>query len=348
MIAIANILFLIATITLITLFRTVYFIRTPGGDAGVGYSWALIYFNVIFFILTSIVFIIIGKQGGLEWVHSSTSGKWLRVGIGLFSTLIFWGFIATIWTSFPVSFQLVIKIISVLFALLFVGTVFIMINNFPIATSIASKLQMSLKFVSWIGFILVIGLIVRPRIYRYVSAITHLFTPEEMDSNNKRILEEIETCDLDKDMIFLTVHTEKARPDFIRKKAVEKIRSKPDWQEDLAKRLDSGWSESVFQFLGSNDVDNPELFKFEIIKGIKREAESIKKDLSTGQEYNLYEGMFNSRILNVVLTVDRFKNQGVDYKPALKELRNALEVQPERKPIVSVIQNILDKWLKTI
>ena len=52
-----------------------------------------------------------------------------------------------------------------------------------------------------------------------------------------------------KNMVFILVFTDANQDTDVRAKAVAKIKTNPQWEEELIKRLNSGWASEAFNFL---------------------------------------------------------------------------------------------------
>ena len=147
-------------------------------------------------------------------------------------------------------------------------------------------------------------------------------------------------------MVFLLVYTDKNQSAELRNKALEKIHSRPDWQEELVRRLQNDWAPEVFTFLASNDVSDKAIFAEPLKAGILIQARLIRESIrNCNNEYDLYPGRFTWEVERVLRAVDRFKGNGVDYTTAIKELSNALD-EPVRfgKPELKA-KKLVDHWL---
>ena len=168
-----------------------------------------------------------------------------------------------------------------------------------------------------------------------------------MDENHQRILNEIDTCDVMKNMVFILVSTDSNQDRDIRERAVAKVKTHPQWQQELIRLLQTDWAPEAFNFLASNDVDDPLLFGEPVKAGILIQARLIRESIrNSSHSSHFYPGRFGWEVERAVRTADKFKNQGVDLRPAVQELRAALDEPSEyEKPVFTCIK-ILDKWLK--
>ncbi len=77
------------------------------------------------------------------------------------------------------------------------------------------------------------------------------------------------------------------------------------------------------------------------------QAELIRQSIrDASPPHHLYADQFCWEIDHVIRTVDRFQSKEIDYLPAMKEMRAALDEPWEfDKPDFSC-KRILDKWIK--
>ncbi|MEO6039464.1 MAG: hypothetical protein ABIQ93_13710 [Saprospiraceae bacterium] len=166
----------------------------------------------------------------------------------------------------------------------------------------------------------------------------------ELDSFQQGMLAEIDSCDISKDMVFMLVHTDAQRNPIIRERALAKIKTRPDWQEELVRRLDSGGAEDAFIFLASNEVTDKSLFPEAVRKGVLSQAEIVRKTIKESR--SLYADQYGWEVERVLRTVEKFAGMGVDYLPAVRELRAAFDQSsPFDKPDFRAAPYI-DKWIK--
>jgi hypothetical protein len=168
----------------------------------------------------------------------------------------------------------------------------------------------------------------------------------ELDDFQKGIVAQIDTTDVQNRMAELLVHTPEGRHPVIREKALAKIKSLPDWQERMVELLKAEWSTDVLEFLADNEVDNKALFPAAINEGILRLAQGVRRYIrDCSHPSHLYSGMRSTETRKVLEVARLYKDMGVDYRPAVQELRNAFdEPSPYDKPEFSAVK-LLDKWL---
>jgi hypothetical protein len=135
----------------------------------------------------------------------------------------------------------------------------------------------------------------------------------------------------------------------IRDSAIAKVKSHPDWEAEMIKLLnETEFDTEVYQFIDGNKVDHPELFVEPINRSIRRVAGAIKRSIKDSN--NLQDWHFEHLGLERLFWAidEQFSLPGADYRPAVQELRNALDTpKPERfKDVKFSVVPLVDNWLK--
>ena len=348
----------IGNILLVIALFVIYFLNTgalakpaPGGDYGVGYAWSQIILNLAFVIIMILVTIIIGAKNGFEWVSASKSTRFWLVTIGML-TAVFTSVVTTIFRHeagpAPFLMQTFSSFAPVAIPLVLILGGFILLNQ-GLRTSIpVAVYKWPLILVSLIGLV---GTISATFSFMAASARNNAAaikaTQESYDENDRRIMAEIDSNDVMNNLVFLLVFTGDNQPDEIKNRAVAKVKTHPQWESELIRLIQTEWAPEPFQFLAFNDVENPSLFLEPVRTGITIQADLIRKSIrNTSHPSNFYQGQFSWEVERIIKTVDRFKGKGVDYVPAMKELRSAFDEPSEfEKPKWSCVK-VLDKWIE--
>ncbi len=344
MVFFGNVMLAIAALVYSMLLFSLYSRPAPGGDASVGHAYAIIYGNLFLFACFAAATLAIGLSGGFQWVNGSAGGRFLKVTLGLFCIVLVLGISAMAQNEAPPGLRLIFK-----FGAYVLPAVVILAGAALLNEGLRERLpthfpQWSLKGVAGLGVLIIAGFLLQQTASRVSATFRHLTRdPNELSDFDQGILQNIDTCDLQKNMIFLMVHTDRNRNPIIREKAVAKVKTRPDWQEELVRRLDTGWAEEVFTFLASNEVDDKTLFPDAVRKGILQQATIIRDRIL---ESRSYRGLgFDSSVRNVLSTVDKFEGMGVDFRPAMQTLRDALNGPPEANEATAYGKKAVDKWL---
>lgn len=340
-----NFFLVVAALVYLSNCHLTYFRTMPGGDAGVGYAWAIIMGIGAFSICMAIVTAIIGWQGGFGWVAASTFPRWAVVLLGFLVILVGNGFfMANEYPGeMPVPLRVILRTIPALLpVLIMVGAGILLNANYAELSPKTYKLPIySSLIISTIG----VGFIFWHRIQNTAAVLKSRVAFE--DKNHQDRLDNIAKTDVTKDGVFLYVYTDANHDKAVREAALAKLKSRPDWQEELTRRLQNDWAPEAFNFLASNDVDDKSLFPESVRQGVLIQARLIRESIRQCRDkYDLYEGRFTWEVDRVLRTVDKFVGMGVDFRPAIQELRNALDEKTSFEKPKLPAKDILDKWLK--
>lgn len=343
-----NAVLFLASLLFFALTSAVYKTPPKGGDAVMGYLWGMIFINLAFWICINVASGIIMSRDGFDWMPVSKPARaWIIFG-GLFIVCLVitlsalfrhepnGGLLRALGTFLPVTG-----------AAILVVTGFILMND-------GLRIQIPVGIYKWplagLGGLSIIGLAAflaslvaeesrnqRARVQQQVTFV---------DENQKRILSEIDSCNVSKDIYAILVFTGRNQPDTIRNRAVAKIRSNPQWEQELLRLMETYNVEGVFQFLSSNDVDHPDIFVEPVNRGILMQASLIRESIRrSSHPSHFYPELFLWETERVIWTVDKFKGGQVDYLPAMKELRAAINEPSEYKKIKLRCAERLDQWI---
>ena len=346
-----NIFLGIATLIIFYLVTSFYSRSMPGGDAGVGYAWGIIILNLAFFACMIIVALIIGWKGGFEWISATKSTRTWYAIFGVLATLIYavlTGFFKADSGTFSGPVKTLINFSYILVPVLMIIISAILLNDGIKASVPAALYKWPSIFVTVLSLVGLSAFILGQMVDSVkLQAAKMESSARDEDENHVRILAEIDSCDVLKDMGSILVFTGDNQPEKIRNAAVAKVKTNPDWEKELLRLFETERCSDVFQFLSSNAVDHPSLFEEPVNKGILQQAELIRQSIRDAyQPHHLYTGQFVWEVDHVIRTVDRFQSKEINYLPAMKELRSALDEPWEfDKPDFSC-KRMLDKWIK--
>ena len=326
--------------------------KLPGGsDSAAGYVWLSVILNLVLLFGFSLVSVIISMEGGFEWISSSGWVRLMVVAVGLFAAIFTTGLCAVFSNEkerMPVMLRYAVPIIPLVIPLLLIISATILLNN-------GLRGSVPVAFYKWpLTAVFAIGLVgFGYTVYAYdkdsredYSRRVKSFT-EDQNLNRERILLEIDSCDVTKDMVFILVFTDANQHPGVRSRAVEKVKSALGWQQELIRLLKTGWAPEAFNFLASNEVADPGIFPPAINEGILNQAKLIRENIrKSSHSSNFYPGLFSWEVERVLRTANKFENKGVDFLPAIKQLRAALnEPSGFEKPRFDCIDP-LDGWIR--
>ncbi|MCF8248244.1 MAG: hypothetical protein K9J37_23655 [Saprospiraceae bacterium] len=341
---IGNILLGVTTLIYFGLLSLVYGSHNRSGDAGVGYAFTLVLSNVGFIVCLAIVTAIIGSKGGFSWV--GTYGGlprfvWVSAGFILAMTGIFF---FTVQEGLGALAAIVRQIAPGLLPLLVIVGAAVLLNDGWRAT--VPPLIFKLPILVTVGAGAVVLLVLMGAKFTQ-SAENAKAASEAGSSRHQNDLANIDSIDVMKEIVFLFVYTDANQDPELRERAIASIKSRPDWQEELVRRIQTDWAPEVFTFLASNEVDDKILFPEAVKQGALIQARLIREDIRKCRDgYDLYAGKFSWEVERVLRSVDKFEGMGVDYRPAVQELRAALDERTDFEKPKLAVKDMLDKWLK--
>jgi hypothetical protein len=345
MIILGNFLLAVAALVFLMMCNLLYFTKMPGGDAAVGYAWSLIMGIAAFSICLVIVTAIIGSQGGFGWVGSAGGQRTLLVAGGLVLILLGNGFfmMGENPSDLPVVLRPILKAIpAVLPLLLIVGAAILLNGKQGNVPAIVYKLPI---YAGLFTGVVAVGILTMANVKRNVAVLRS--QSGFRDKIHQDHLNHIDTTDVMKDGVFLYVYTDANHPKDVREAALAKLKNRPDWQEELVRRLQNDWAPEAFTFLASNEVDDKSMFLEPVRQGVLIQARLIRENIKQCRDaYDLYAGKFTWEVERVLRTVDRFQGMGMDYRPAVSELRSALDEPVSFEKPKLAAKGILEKWLK--
>lgn len=346
MIIVGNLFLIISAIAYIALTAIQLNKQPPSGDYAVGYAWSILILNAALVVSLSVAVMITAAKGSFDWVSSKSSSRFLIMSVCFLSVIG-----TTVLSSIfkheggptPVLLKAFSSFISLVLPLVLIACTTILLNQIPIP-SVTYKYP--LLAISILGIVGLSGSIAGFMKLSYERQKGQLIAMKEAgDSNQRRILDEIDSCDLSKNMVFIFIFTDANQDQVVRESAVAKIKTNPEWQQEIVRRLQNDWAPEAFTFLASNPVDNPELFKEPIRKGIIIQARLIRERIRrSSHPSHFYPGLFLWETERVLRTIDRFPD--TDYTNEVKELRAALDEPSEFKKPVFNCTGVLDRWLK--
>ena len=348
---IGNIILGIAALILFSLVNSFYNKPMPGGDAGVGYAWGIIILNLGFVLCMGIVALIIGYKGGFEWVSPAKSTRILYVTVSVLAALIFAGLAGLFkgesgHMAGPARFLVGLSYLVIPILMILISTILL---NDNLKTSIPIAIyKWPSVFVAGVSLLGLTSLVLAQVISSAKNQAAAIESRKNgMDENDLRILAEIDTCDVINSVGSILIFTGDNQPAKIQNAAVAKIKTNPDWEKNLLTYFETDWAPEVFQFLASNDVDNPTLFEEPVQKGIYIQANLVRERIRRcSHPSHFYPGMFDWDIERVIRTVDKFQSREVDYLSAMKELRAAMDEPSELDKPNFRAAEMLDKWIK--
>lgn len=353
MIVIGNILLAFAAIIYIVLLSAAYGPEpSSAGDAAGGYAMSVILFSLVFAVCMVLSSVIIGWKGGFAWLPGSGAARFAWVVVGLAAIMIV-SALATILKfepaqQVPLAVRPLTGIAPALFPLVLLLAGFVLLN--PSIRESASPLayKIPLGIVFGISAVACAGCLLQWMQYKDRRATERIaeIRSDEARYHDQRLLD-IENTDPMTHLANLLSFTGRYQDADVREKALAKIKTNPEWQQELVRLLDTKAYYLVFTFLDANEVEDKALFPEALNRSIQRMAQDIRQYISDSNHLNDWSlDHFNTE--RMLSAADQFRGMGVDFLPAVRQVRAAFDEMPQahvKKPKFKQVK-ILDRWIK--
>jgi|GEM_PF-6490202 hypothetical protein len=316
-------------------------------DEGGGAVWTVIFILVPFWLLIAGGLFIVTGRGGLEWIGRERWMQHLLAATGVIGLFIVTAFCYVGKFQPHNLFPAVLRPLMLLM-LLAVPLIALFFCAMTLNAELLPKVRpqfyrIPFAVVGTIGllaFVGVIGQSLFSNVLRRGVALTNAVSRES--ERDRQILERVATLDPHKDFAELIGFANRYENQKIRELAIGKAQSHPDFDAALEKVLRSGLADEALTYLDACDVPNPERFADAVNAAIRRCTEWVRE--SVANTHTFHTSAFDSSTRRILSVVDKFRGNGVDYVPAIREYRRAMD----SKRTVDVEFNArrtLDKWL---
>jgi hypothetical protein len=324
---------------------------SSSGDAAVGYAMSMFLLFLVFTGLMVLVAAVIGWKGAFGWVHPHPAARFALVALGILAIAGVAGLSAALRFEPPSQQPLALRYLTgfgpaVLPLFLLFGAAVLL--NDPLRNALpalAYKAPLGLAFwlsvlASGVGFVEWFAFSQRNAAER----IAEIRSNE--DRHHDMHLQDIEAADPMTNLVALLVFTGKYHAPDVREKALAKIKSNPDWQNEIARILDTWLYDQSLTFLESNEVDNPAIFPEAVNKGLLQMAADIRDRISKAPHLRADE--YDWTVKRGLAVANKFQGMGVDFLPAVREVRAALDEPPQShlKKVKYNCAKDLEQWIK--
>ena len=344
---------LIITALLFCLLFTPFFhtkISTSNDQGASGYVVIIIMF--LHFLMLGLILVAcipVARQGGFDWISIKPFTRNTFLIIGLLAMIIV--------SALALMYRLIgddhtpiieglIRIAPIVIMVVIVGTGFIL-NNSSLRDSIPPSVYKwpaliasvgSLISILWMGFTVIttkpIGMAESTRQYEN--------SPNIIENR----LSQIETVDITNEMLWLLDLTGGFYPPQVREKAAAKFKTYPEWQNELVRILQTNQALDAFSFIAYNEVEDKSLFPVPVNKGLHEVAVFIRHAIQGTLPDDFEPTMFSDEVDRVLKSISKYEGMGVDYLPAVKEIRSALDEPVAGKVYLFNCSVALDDWIE--
>lgn len=326
--------------------------RMPSGDAVVGYAWSVIIYNLIFAISMIATAGAIGATGGFAWIPGSGSARFGWVAFSLVSAIIIFATATLFYRELGqvnIVFRSMVLLSAIVLPAVLIITGFILVNPSFRSSLPGEWYTWPATGIAWFGMAgmaVLMAMWVSNSVKKQAADLKHV--TEYNDTNQQRLLQEIDEIDVENQFAMLMVYTGKNQDKVVWTKALEKVKSHPDWQGELIRLIDNQGVLEAFTFLAYHEVPDPIVMAEAVNRGIGYHADYFRRRIrECNHPSNLYPGMFSFYTERMLLTANRFKSYGVDFRAAVSAVKAAHDEPSEYdKPVFTSVA-MIEKWLKT-
>lgn len=319
-----------------------------GGDGGVAAFpiWMLLlHFTLL--ISMGIVTFVIAANGGFDWIPVHKYLRYLLVALGLLLavyTSLMSAMMLQQSGSVPAWVGSFLRYGYILIPVVLIASGIILNNSFLRKAVPAPFYQWPLVVVLGLGLLVAVA-----GIFEWWNQGSPIEKQQAYESGAGIIsmrLKEIEAADISEDLVRILEYTRPIYPSEVQDKAVAKIKSHPTWQPELILLLQDDRVRYALPFFASNDVDDKKLFAGPLRKGLLQVAANIRHDIQGTSPSAFSKDMFSEEIAAALQVVEKYDGMGVDYLPAMRDIRAALDEPVGGKIMVFDCRRVLDKWLE--
>ncbi len=300
-----------------------------GGSGGASaYPIWMLLIHIALLCLLGLATIAIARKGGFDWVSTNKFFRYLLVAGTVFSAVLTLLMSASVMESPGGESAWLVaasRLVLVAFPVILIASGFVMLND-------ALRNAVPVFFYKWPlaavfgAGILCVGVVVYDQISSASEGINEPFRRyENAPAIQADRLEEIQQTDISENMLRMLELTGALYAPAVREKAAEKVRTHPSWEKELLRFMENDHALEVFSFLAWNDVPDKNLFLEPVRKGVLSVADWIRHSIQGTSPSSFYQDQYTDEVERTLRTVEKMEGMGVDYLPAVREVRAALD-----------------------
>jgi len=347
-----NIFLLLAAFVFSLLFTSFFHskISTSNDQGASGYVMILAFFiHLVFLGLVFAASVSISHQGGFDWISQRPFTRNLFLAIGLLSMVVVSAIcLASEQTgsNVPAFLERVMGsapfiILNVILASGFILNNSVLRDNVPVPVY-----KWPLIIISGLCFIAIVAFSISAMLSKPLTMAESTKSYENAPSVINDRLKQIDQADVMSEQAWILELTSALHPQQVRETAAAKFKTHPDWQNELVRLLESDNALYAFSFLASNDVEDPSLFPEAVKVGASNTAVFIRHDIQAHRPSDFEPTMYALEVESVLNTLSKFEDKGVDFLPAVKEIRSALDEPVAGKVFNFNCSKLLDSWIE--
>ncbi len=342
-----NILLALAGFIYVLPLQLVLHDNTPKRNDGGGAIWAAIFILAPLWILLTSATCVATAKGALDWSGRERSIQYLLVLVTGLALALATGF------SFVERFEPVSH--TPVWLRLLAGGV---VQIFPLVTLVFGALALNpglapsvppllvrvpLLAMSGASLVFAAGLAVMLLVSVQKNAVAR--GAAEVEFHNKRdrdVLARVELLTVEDGFVELLGFANRFEKEYIRAIAIQKVQAHPQLTAALARILTNGFAEQALIYLDACDAPDPQALAEPVRTAILTLAGNAREGVE--KTHTFYAAQFDWNTRLILSVADKFAARGVDYAPAIREFRAALD-GPRGKDFDFTARRPLDAWL---
>jgi hypothetical protein len=325
-------------------------VSTSNDQGASGYMIILVVLiHLVFLGLAFFAGLSIARHGGMDWISSSPLLRTGLFSIGLIAMVIISAI--SVMSRFanassPALLELLMKMAPTVIFILVVGMGFIL-NNDALRTSIPAalyKIPLTLVSILCLSGLLYAGVTLAFSKSPGLEDSTRQY--ENAPAIQASRISEIEQADITQEFVRVLSLTGGIYPMEVRQKAMAKIKTHPDYQNELVSLLNSDSPMDALSFLSIGEVDDKAIFPEAINTGILNTAAWIRHTIQGTGPSGYYADQYTAEVSSALQAADKYAGMGKDFLQAVKELRSALDEPFAGKEAKFDCIAGLEEWIK--
>ncbi|MBI1354374.1 MAG: hypothetical protein GC160_08510 [Acidobacteria bacterium] len=317
------------------------------GDGGA--VWGSIFVLTPLWLLLTAALLVAAGRGGFDWLPVKRGSQYALVLVSGIALLVvtFFSFMskAEHISQLPWVVRLFTSWAVVLFPLVTMAFL-----AFALNPSLGPGLKpptLGLPFVAVAGFSLLAcgGMLIEAMIHAQQQQQARVEEAVEADNQRDRdIMARVQSLQAANDLPELLGFTNRFEKPEIRQAAIAKVEADPQLIARLAETLQSGWAEKGLVYLDACEVsaEDRKILAAPVRTAIETLTAEAKDSVERTHTFYAEQFDWNTRI--ILSVADKFEGEGLDYGPAIREFRRALDSERTRDVRLNARQT-LDRWL---
>jgi hypothetical protein len=324
-------------------------VSPPTHDGGQSEAWGLMLLLLLLWVCLAVALCASATNGGLDWLTIARGSQYALVVVTCLAMAVVTGLSGLLrhetadqipWAVRPlVPFAWAMWIFPMAIAIFSILTV-----NPAIGAAVPRlALRAPVGLVGGMSLVVCAGMLAQWFISSQQNQAARVDAMvSESTERTQHQMETVRALDANTQLNQVLGYTNRYHDPKLRELALEKIRAVPDLEEQLAAGLRGPWYEQVLIFLDASDPpDGKPLAEpsRDAFLAVAEDARSTMKGLST-----VHPDSFDFQTRLVLSVADKFRAFGVDYAPAIRAIRSALD-EPHDPKVRFDCAPALDDWL---